>query len=70
MRLQAGAISGLLTAILLSLYGTANAQDEVLEPLSVTAPAPTPPFDADILERIRRAIAEGTSGTENVNEER
>lgn len=56
MRLRLALLAALVAAFLAAIYGTARAQVETADPLPVTAPAPTPPFDPAILERIRAAI--------------
>lgn len=57
MRWRLALLAALVGAMLAAAYGTARAQEETSEPLRVTAPAPSPPFDPAILERIRQAIA-------------
>jgi len=55
----------LVGACLAATHGTARAQDEPPTPQMVTPPALVPPFDADILDRIRQAILASGQVTQN-----
>lgn len=49
-------LAALVATCLAATHDTAFAQDEPPTPQMVTAPALVPPFDPEILERIRQAI--------------
>ena len=61
MTLRAALCIGCLGACLVPISDKANAQDEPAAVLTATPPPSVSPFDPELLDRIRRAIADHTA---------